>query len=245
MSVALLTMGSGGVRQSDSNGTSAAADVDSASSADQTLASGSSTTDEETSTVRSASANGTGPRPVVSPANAAEAPDDGSALEIALSDDYIQGRYYTGGGLLGFDETKGHVGVYYSDDRDLILNIGLMSDPTPVFMDGLTLSAGGRGYLALFSSPSDDVFALAPGVEVRYALPPAHPMYVVGSLFYAPDILTLGDAKDVVDLDLRYEAQLIPNAVGFIGYREFRFNSDEGADQKAASEIQIGGRFAF
>ena len=120
-----------------------------------------------------------------------------------------------------------------------------MTVPMPLFKEGLSLSAGGRGYLGLLSSPNDDVFGIAPGVEARYGLPFAHPMFVVGSFFYAPDVLTLGDAENIVDLDLRYEAQLMPNAIGFIGYREFRFDSDQGSDKEAASEIQIGARFVL
>lgn len=246
MSVALLTMGSGGVKQSSNNGTSAAItspEIESLEPAEQAQFDRSA--EDDMSAMRSASSDTVGSRPAATPATAATVPDSGAALELAISNDYIQGRYFTGGGILGVDQARGHVGAYFSDNRDIILNLGLMSDPTPVFMEGLTLSAGGRGYLALLSSPNDDVFGFAPGVEARYALPHSHPMFLVGSLFYAPDILTLGDAEDIIDLDLRYEAQLIPNAVGFIGYREFRFDSDEGDDKKAASEIQVGGRFAF
>lgn len=197
---------------------------------------------------------GTPPEPVgTSPATVptAEASDSalaaaGSSLEIALSDDYIQGRYFTDGGLLGFDQLDGDVGVYYSDDRDVIGSLGLMSGPFSILIDDLSLSVGARGYLALLASPgSDDVVAAAPGVEARYPLPLPYPITAVGSLFYAPDILTLGDAENVVDLDLRVEAEIFPGFVGFGGYRVFRFDRDEGGSKRAANEVQLGGRFAF
>ena len=165
------------------------------------------------------------------------APDSGGAVELAFSDDYLQATYFTGGGLLGFDEAKGHVSLYFSDDRDLIGTIGLLTDPFPVAVDGFSLSAGARGYLALLSEPDDDVFGPAPSVEARYALPFSHPMYAVGSIFFAPDILTLDDAGNILDLDLRYEVQVVSNLVRFVGYRQFRFNSDDGDDKKATSEI--------
>ena len=181
----------------------------------------------------------------VSPSATATPPDEGGALELALSDDYLQARYFTGGGLLGVDQAKGHVGLYFSDNRDIIGNVGLMSDPAPLLTDGLTFSAGARGYLAFLSDPNDDVFGLAPGAQARYALPFAHPVYAVGTIFFAPDILTLGDADHILDLDLRAETQIVSNLVGFLSFREFRFDSDEGDDKKAASEFQIGARFAF
>lgn len=246
MSVALLTMGSGGIKKSSSDGTNArtvSQQIETASPIYEAPADVAA----DAPAVRSAASDNTGTaaRPVVSPATSASVENDGSAIELSISNDYIQGRYFTGGGILGFDQTKGHAGFYFSDGRDFIGNIGVMTVPAPVFIDGLTFSAGARGYVALLSDPNDDVFGVAPGVEARYALAHARPMYLVGNLFYAPDILTLGDAKDIIDLDLRYEAQIVPNAIGFIGYREFRFDSDEGDDTKAASEIQVGGRFAF
>jgi|GEM_PF-410379 len=179
------------------------------------------------------------------PVTPAEMADDGAAVELALSDDYLQGRYYTGDGLLGFDQATGHIGAYFSDNRDFIGNVGLMTDRIPLFIDGLTLSVGGRGYVALLSDPDDDVVGLAPGIEGRYGLPYDFPLAVVGNLFYSPDVLTLGDAEDIIDIDARVEAEIVPEIVGFIGYREFRFNSDEGADKEAASEIQIGARFGL
>ena len=196
----------------------------------------------------------TPPEPVDTPpatAPTAEASDfslatAGSSLEVALSDDYIQARYFTDGGIVGFDQLDGNVGIYFSDDRDVIGSLGVMSSPFSILIDDLSLSIGARGYLALLASPdSDDVVAAAPGVEARYPLPLPYPITAVGSLFYAPDILTLGDAENVVDLDLRGEVEISPGFVGFGGYRVFRFDRDEGGSKRAANEFQFGGRIAF
>lgn len=242
VSVALLTMGSGGVKRSSDASEATAQQAEPVLSADeQELESTLETESDEPIVLDAASDAEAAPTPIM----AGTTPDDGAAVELALSDDYIQGRYFTTGGLLGFDNMDGHVGAYFSDNRDIILSIGLMTAPAPILKEGLSFSVGGRGYLGLLSDPDDDVFGAAPGAEARYRLPVAHPTYAVGSIFYAPDILTLGDAESILDLDLRVEAELVENAIGFVGYREFRFDSDEGDDKKAASEIQIGGRFAF
>ncbi len=190
---------------------------------------------------------------------AAEAPDDddagpvstlsaeGSSLEVTLSDDYIQGRHDTGKGLLGFDNAEGHIGAYLSDKRDLIGFVGLLTEPFSAFREELKLSIGGRGYLGLLADPTSDVFALAPGIEGRYALPIdfEYPLHAVGGFYLSPNILTLGDASNVFDLDLRLEAEITPRLTGLIGYRQFSFDLDEGDDKDAASEFQIGARFAF
>lgn len=246
ISVALLTMGSGGIKKSNADGTKAA-DVN------QEIENVSPIYEAAPSDMKLEGDLDAATMPVASSANAGAtrsaasvfAPEGGSTIELALSEDYIQGRYYHGGGFLGVDSAEGHVGFFFSDDRDIIGNVGMTTVHAPLFVDGLTFSAGARGYIALLSNPNDDVFGIAPGVEARYAFGQARPMSVVGSLFYSPNILTLGDAKNIVDFDLRYEVQIIPSAVGFIGYRNFRFDSDEGKDKEAAENLQIGARFAF
>jgi hypothetical protein len=253
MSTAVLTMGSGGIAKTPSDQgtvtyTPETLDIETASA--ETAGSGAATdsgTGSNDSLVAAGAAAGqSGPSAPV-PATAAEmvGGEGGKALELSLTDDYIQGRYYTGGGLLGFDNATGHIGAYFSDSRDIIGNVGLMTDRIPLFIPGLTMSVGSRGYVALLADPKDDVVALAPGIEGRYGLPYDFPVAVVGNLFYAPGILTLGDAKDVIDIDARVEAEVVPDIVGFIGIREFRFDSDEGPDKKAASEIHVGARFAL
>ncbi|MGI9487584.1 MAG: YfaZ family outer membrane protein [Geminicoccaceae bacterium] len=238
---AFLTMGSGGVSKATSDQTPNTLEpeyIDAEPVADVLEAEPSIDVEDATSEDQAA-----GSPPI--PATPTEMADEGAAIEVSLSDDYIQGRYYTGGGILGFDEATGHVGVYFSDNRDVIINAGLMTDRIQLFksVEGLTLSAGARGYVALLSSPNDDVVGLAPGIEGRYGLPYNFPLAVVGNIFYSPDVLTLGDAEDIIDIDARLEAEFIPDIVGFIGYREFRFDSDQGDDKEAASEIQVGARF--
>ena len=250
MLAALMTMGSGVVKKSDVDSRSADAlskEIETVSPIYEAPSDISMGAESNASAVRSAASGKPSTVTTATPLTATSAMglNEGATVELAISDDYIQGRYFTSGGILGVENAQGHVGVYFSDGRDVIANIGMMSIPAPVFTEGLTLSAGARGYLALLSDPNDDVFGAAPGVEARYALPYKRPMYLVGNFFYAPDILTLGDAENIIDLDLRYEAQIVPDVIGFVGYREFRFDSDEGDDTKAASEIQVGGRFAF
>ncbi len=70
-------------------------------------------------------------------------------------------------------------------------------------------------------------------------------MAMVGNIFYAPDILTFGDADDVLDFNVRYEVQFIPRAVGLVGYRLLDFDRDEAGDDEIVENVQLGLRFAF
>jgi len=180
---------------------------------------------------------------------AAPAVEKPRTLELAVSNDYVQGRYFTRGGLLGVDQADGDIGVYYNDDRDLIAWLGLSTSPNVALFDQLSFSVGARGYLGLLAAPNnDDVFGVAPGIEARYPLPLPipYPVTAAGSLFFAPDVLTLGDAENILDLDLRGEVNITSWLVGLVGYRLFRFNGDDGGDDvNAANEIQFGVRFNF
>ncbi len=113
------------------------------------------------------------------------------------------------------------------------------------FADAYDIPRAHGSYAALLDDPDDDVFGLAPGLEARYALPFGTPMAVVGNIFYAPDILTFGDADDVLDFNVRFEVQFIPRAVGFVGYRLLDFDRDEGEDDEIVENVQLGLRFAF
>ncbi len=84
------------------------------------------------------------------------------------------------------------------------------------------------------------MFGLAPGAEARYALP----MAVVANIFYAPEIITFGEADDILEFNVRYELQVASRAVGSVGYRLLDVDRDNGDDQ-AVENVQLGLRLAF
>jgi hypothetical protein len=170
-----------------------------------------------------------------------------NAVELALTEETLQAAYFTDAGVVGLRGSSLALGLLLSDDRDIVAsgmvmvpNILANAVPGP-----LSLTIGGKVYAAFLDDPDDGVFGLAPGVEARYALPFGTPMAVVGNIFYAPDILTFGDADDVLDFNVRYEVQFIPRAVGFVGYRLLDFDRDEAGDDEIVENVQLGLRFAF
>jgi hypothetical protein len=112
----------------------------------------------------------------------------------------------------------------------------------------LSLSAGAKAYFTLLSEPQDaDVFSLAPGVEGRWTIPTKIPMYLTASFFYSPKILTLGDAKVMYDFIARYEVGFTSSVVGFIGYRQLRYELESEAEEHRYldDDLHIGVRVAF
>jgi hypothetical protein len=112
--------------------------------------------------------------------------------------------------------------------------------------DLLQVSLGARGLVGLLDDPDDDVVGIAPGVGARVRLPlGGPPMYIAGDFFYAPDILTFGDADEVIDFNVRYELQFLQNTTGFVGYRLLDFDRDGGGDDEIVDTLNVGLRFAF
>lgn len=168
-------------------------------------------------------------------------------VELAITDDTFEGRYFTDGGLVGLGGSSLVLGLLFSTDRDLVgqgqlMMPGLLRGWGPDF---LTLSLGVKAHLGLLADPDEEVFDLAPGAEARIALPFDTPMAVVASVFYAPDILTFGDADSALDFNLRYEVQFLEHATGFVGYRLLEFDRDGGGDDDIVDSFQFGLRFAF
>ena len=168
-------------------------------------------------------------------------------VELAITGDTFEGRYLTDGDMVGIDDSVLGLGFFFDTERNLVAQgqlmvPGLLQGMVPGF---LTLSAGGKAHFAFLDEPDQEVFDLAPGAEARVGLPFGTPMAVVGSVFYAPDIFTFGDAESVWDLNLRLEVQFLQSTTGFVGYRVLDFDRDDGDDDTIVSSFQFGLRFAF
>ena len=169
-------------------------------------------------------------------------------IELAVTDDTLQGKFLTDAAIVGLGGNTIGLGILISDDRDIVgsgefLLDGLLRDLLP---DLLQLSVGARGLVGLLDDPDDDVVGIAPGVAARLRLPVGGPpMYVAGDFFYAPDILTFGDADQVMDFNVRYELEFLESTTGFVGYRLLDFDRESGGDDEIVDTLNVGLRFAF
>lgn len=177
----------------------------------------------------------------------AQPADSRDEVEVGISGDTIEGRYLTDGGMVGLEDSSLGLGLFFSTDRHLVAQgqlmvPGLLQGMVPGF---LSLSVGAKTHVAFLADPDEEVFDLAPGVEARLSLPFDTPMAIVGSLFYAPEIFTFGDADEVWDANVRLEVQFLENTTGFVGYRLIDFDREESGDDEIVDSFQFGLRFAF
>jgi len=96
---------------------------------------------------------------------------------------------------------------------------------------------------------SNDFVAIPLGLEAVYKLPLANliPMYIGGSIYYAPSVLSLADAEEFFEYKLNFDLAVIRNGYITIGYRSIDTNyvAKKGGDYNYNSTGYIGFKFAF
>ena len=101
-----------------------------------------------------------------------------------------------------------------------------------------------RAYGALLNVENLDIFAIAVGGRLSYLFRENGATTMSVSAFYAPDIITFGNADNVVDVSIRFETQLTPATRIFLGYRSFEFDLLD-AKRKIDDDVHIGFRRRF
>jgi hypothetical protein len=180
---------------------------------------------------------------IVCPAHAGD-------LELALGDKAIQLSYLTSATVMGAQEQNINFGLLLTEERDIVGSVGITAPALlgdTQFTKWLSIAFGARGYFSLIAEPPEiEVFSLAPGLDFRFTLPTETPMRLTGSFYYAPKIMTFGDADDMYDFTARYEVDFTSTATGFIGYRLLRY--DQEADDPrfdVDDDIHLGVRVTF
>jgi hypothetical protein len=173
-----------------------------------------------------------------------QAGDEGHAIEAFVSEDALQASYLRNMTLdeVGTVEVAG--GVFYNEDRDLIgMATALSEIGEPRENRRLVARVGPRAYAAFLSLEDQDIFSIGFGGEVRYYFDSDRDVSASITAFYAPDIMTFGNADSVTDASFRLEARLQQGTVVFVGYREFEIALP--VDREVDDNLHIGFRHEF
>lgn len=145
-------------------------------------------------------------------------------------------------GELGRNDVR--AGFFINEERDLIGVADMLVDiGEPRRRPYWSLQAGPRAYGALMAVEDQDVFSLGFGGRLSYFLGPRRGTSVSVSAFYAPDIVTFGNADNVKDVNVRIETPLTETTNLFIGYRSFEF--DLAIDREVDDNMHVGVRHRF
>ena len=93
-----------------------------------------------------------------------------------------------------------------------------------------------------------DYAAIPLGLEFAYKLPVVDfvPMYLNGSLYYAPSVLCMSDADSYLEYRISYDVEVIQNGLITIGYRNINTNYDNAAGDFTYNEsFYVGFKIGF
>jgi hypothetical protein len=112
--------------------------------------------------------------------------------------------------------------------------------------NGLSLGLGIKAnYTRLYS---DDFLSVPLGIESKYKLPVGIfiPIYIGGSVYYAPRVLSFANAENFLEYRLIFDLEVIPNGMLRVGYRSLDTNYAVDTGTYKYNESFYGGfKFLF
>jgi len=166
-----------------------------------------------------------------------------ASFDIALSDESAQFKTQmpVGGTTLGRSEIA--LGFLYHDEERYVLDTALLViDVAGSKTPGLELGVGPKAYY--IDSNLGTAFSIALGGQMRYKMRNLPRYFVSAKVFYAPGIVSFGDAKDVYEFGIYANYELLPTADIYLGYHHIHADFDQGS-QSVDESLMFGMKVGF
>lgn len=165
-------------------------------------------------------------------------------VDLNLRDSAVQLQYIAPIGRDSLGSADLHAGLLYTDHQGRYGDFGiLVKGPVGNRDAGITAGVGVKGVVATVND--FNTAALALGGQMRFSLPPATRLSIVGELYFSPNIVTYRDAERFVQAGARVEYELIPQARAYIGYRRITFSLVNKTDAVLDTGFNGGVRISF
>ncbi|UTW01476.1 hypothetical protein KDW99_10195 [Marinomonas rhizomae] len=167
-----------------------------------------------------------------------------STATVALTNETVKGDANFDMGTYGVD-----AGFSYDKDESIstgYIGLGIEdSDPTGPLQVGL----GARiyGIDTDLKNDSDISVAIALGGWYRYTIPEANRLSIFGSLYYAPESLSLTNLNHMYVYEVRAEYMTMKNARAFVSYGKTRivYDNAAGTRKEANNGFAVGATVEF
>ena len=106
----------------------------------------------------------------------------------------------------------------------------------------------GMGVKLNYTSVNNKNYSSMPlGIEFQYKIPAENliPMYLYGSLYYAPEVLSFSDADNYLEYRIAYDIEVIENGKFTLGYRHIETNYSENSDLTYNESFYVGFKIGF
>ena len=167
------------------------------------------------------------------------------SMDINLNNTSAYGAVSWG---MGDDSVLGKGEFYYNTDETYVGSLGLLVIGETGDTENPVEAGIGAKIMGVYNSTEDDFFgfAVAPGVGIRVYPPEANRLVFGANVNFAPEVVSFGDVRSLVETDLRVEYLLIPQAFAYIGHRRLAVRDDRGDDTSSMdSGFHLGVRMLF
>jgi hypothetical protein len=165
-------------------------------------------------------------------------------VDFNLRNDSVQFQYFASMGTGNLGKSELHAGLLYVNQKDLLADIGIIvKDEVGKNAPGVSVGVGIKGLTAEANGNTEAAVAL--GGLVRYSPFPDHRLGIIGLLYFAPNIVTFGDAVRYTETGARLEYEVIPQAAAYLGYRKINFGFESGPDATVDEGAYVGLRIMF
>jgi hypothetical protein len=166
-------------------------------------------------------------------------------LDIGLSNTTAQFKYGVASGLAGKSEVYGE--LMYNDKNSVIGGVGLLVANDEMKVPGLTIGIGAKALASTIKdSPRTNSSAIALGAQVRYELPAERRVAFAGEGYFAPKIITFGDADRYQQYGARAEFSISSQLQVYAGYRKTWFIvKGTGAQSVLINGPHVGVQLSF
>lgn len=167
-------------------------------------------------------------------------------IDLSVSDDAFRLAYEgdvapAAGGMLRAD-----VGALHNGDEGDLIHLGLKvrgdAGGNTVGVEG---ALGATLYGASLDKSDEDVSALALTGELYITPQELNRARVALTASYAPEVLTFGEGKSLLDTSARVEYEVLNEARVYVGYRLSQVELDDAGDQDIEQGAQIGLNITF
>ena len=167
-------------------------------------------------------------------------------LDVGLSNTTAQFKYGVASGLAGKSEI--YAELMYNDTNSVLGGVGLLVANDEINTPGLTIGIGAKAVASTIKTTPNRTSnsAVALGAQARYELPAERRVAFAGGFYFAPQIITFGDASQYQQYGARAEFSISPQMQVYAGYRKTWFNmKTTGAEEVLIDGPHLGMQLSF
>ena len=184
---------------------------------------------------------------IIAAASLVAAQANAAGLDMKLGNNAAEMTYLTKSSTFGYGGLDIGMGVFFNETDDLQFNLtGMVTGNSAGNNRAWKFGVGAKLSMAKLDDISEDVGALAVGMQLRYVVPSSTPVAFLAEGFVAPSITSFSGADRYIEYRFAVELEVTPSARAYLGYRYMEYQMEGGFDyDEMDGSGHVGVRFDF